>query len=1133
MIPGLSGSLLSQEVLAEIVPRAFHGLLDEAGRETARRRLRAWHLALRGQLGPALALRAIFDRLAEPLFTGLGYHVVPADSTPASFRAVLPASFRAVLPASFRAVLNVSGTSRATLLVTLWGQHPASAWRDAVRLGIAQCERWCFCLTGPLLRIVDSSRTYSRQFVEFDIEIALENEQTFAVFWGLLRGAAMAGASGDARPLLDRAVELTEQHRASVRSSLQHGVHEALGHLTRAFSVAGRRRRASVGRTTAASPSQAPVSEFDEALVVVYRILFLLFAEARGLVPRWHPIYRDSYTIESLRGPVEMLPRPVGVWEALQAIARLAHRGCRIGALQVPPFNGRLFSPVHAPLADSVPLDDRVVRQALLALTTRKGRGGFERIAYGDLGVEQLGGVYERVLDFDPAGTSGTPDTPATAGTLVRTERRKSTGAFYTPRPLTEYLVRRALAPLVQSASPEAILALRLLDPAMGSGAFLVAACRYLASAYEAALLREGGVSAEDITERERADFRRAIAQRCLYGVDINPMAVQLGRLSLWLATLSADRPLTFLDHRLRTGNSLVGASSADLARQAPGANPRARPSVLPLFGHDAQDAVLRDAVAVRSRIATEPGDTLEQVRAKEQALSALNGKGAPVERWKDVCDLWCGAWFRERPRRVAAPFGALADEILGRGNLPAHVAAPLVAESTSIAARERFFHWTLEFPEIFCDADGEPLPAPGFDAIIGNPPWEMLRGDRGDVDTRNTARTAAARLTDFARGSGVYTAQGDGHVNLYQLFLERSLALLRNGGRLGMVLPSGLATDRGAAPLRRALMDRTRIDSLLSLENREGMFPVHRSLKFLLLSATGGGRTTAIPCHFGIRGPEALDRIPELGPDRDAVTLTRPLLEQLSGEQIAVPDVRSQRDVEILHGIAFSTPALGDPGGWGVRFGRELNATDDRRHFDRCGEGLPIVEGKHLHPFTVDVAAAHLRIAPGIAATLVDPARTFGRARLGYREVASATNRLTLIAAIVPEGTITTHTVFCLKEPLDGESQWYLCGMLNSFVANYLVRLRVGTHVSSGIIDRLPVPAPRRDAPRFREIVELSTSLATRPLEIGAYARLQALAAREYGLESSQFHHILDTFPLVPLSERDAALAAFCDIVS
>ena len=427
MITGLSGSLLSHEVLARIVPDALRGLLDEEGREQARRRLHAWHMPLRAQLGPALALRAVYDRLGEPLLSALGYHVVPADST----------------SERFCAVLEVSGTPRATLLVTLWGRHPAAAWRDAVRLGIGQGARWCFCLTGPRLRIVDGSRTYSRQYIEFDIEATVENEQTFAVFWGLLRGAAMTGSSGDQRPLLDRAIELTEQHRGSVRSSLQRGVHEALGHLTRALSTAGRRGRAAAALTGDGDRARTTISTLDEALIVVYRILFLLFAEARGLVPRWHPIYRDGYTIEALRGPVEMLPRPVGVWEALQAIARLAHRGCRIGALRVPPFNGRLFSPAHAPLADRVPLDDRVVRQAMLALTTRRGRGGLERIAYGDLGVEQLGGVYEHLLDFDAADFSGA------AGSLVRAERRKSTGAFYTPRPLTEYLVRRALAPLV------------------------------------------------------------------------------------------------------------------------------------------------------------------------------------------------------------------------------------------------------------------------------------------------------------------------------------------------------------------------------------------------------------------------------------------------------------------------------------------------------------------------------------------------------------------------------------------------------------------------------------------------------------------------------------------------------------
>ena len=199
MIPGLSGSLLSHEALADVVPRVLNGLLGEPERETARRSLRAWHLPLRAHLGPALSLRAIYDRLADPLFAEMGYHVVPVDS--------LSRGTGAQPPTGLRAVLSVSGVPRATLFVTLWGDHSAATWRDTVRLGISQNGRWCFCLSGPRLRIVDSSRTYSRQFAEFDLEMALDREETFGVFWGLMRGAAMEGTSGDARPLLERAIE--------------------------------------------------------------------------------------------------------------------------------------------------------------------------------------------------------------------------------------------------------------------------------------------------------------------------------------------------------------------------------------------------------------------------------------------------------------------------------------------------------------------------------------------------------------------------------------------------------------------------------------------------------------------------------------------------------------------------------------------------------------------------------------------------------------------------------------------------------------------------------------------------------------------------------------------------------------
>jgi hypothetical protein len=1087
MIPGLSGSLLSHDAISRAAAMAGQPHAAEAHREARR-----WHAVVAREMGPASSARAVYDRIAVPLCATLGFHIVP----------VAAASGRV-----FRAVLEARGSGVATLLSTEWGRDAGAAWRDSVLHGIGAGVRWCVCVTGPAMRIFDARRTYSRRFAQFDLGLVLNDPAAFAVLWWLLNADAFAAPE----TTLDRAVALSERYRADVRASLQDGVHDALMSLLGAFASARRANR---------SPRD-PAALLDESLIVVYRILFLLFAEARGLVPGWHPTYRESYTIESLRTAVERLAKPPGLWQSLQAIARLAHRGCRAGTLQVPPFNGRLFSPAHAPLAESLELDDGAVREAMMALTTRTAAGGRQRIAYADLGVEQLGGVYERILDYEPVASR----TNAPAITLVRAGRRKATGTFYTPRALTEFLVRRALAPLVTDADPDQILSLRVLDPAMGSGAFLVAACRYLAGAYESALIRAGSLTASDIGERERAAFRRTVAQRCLFGVDINPMAVQLGRLSLWLATLAGDRPLTFLDHHLRAGNSLLGASLDAVVRQAPGGGSRrARVAHLPLFDLESADAAMTATVGPRLSLARDPGDTIEQVRAKERLLASLQQNGGPLGTWKAVADLWCAEWFRQRnSRRGHATFGALVDELLGRGVLPRHVSAPLLDQAVAVARRERFFHWPLEFPEVFHDTHGHPLPAPGFDVVIGNPPWEMLRGERG------TAGDSAA-LTSFARSSGVYTWQGDGQANLYQLFLERAIALTRTAGRVAIVLPSGFAIDHGGASLRRALLAQTEVDTFVSIENRDGLFPIHRGLKFLLITATRGRSTATLRCRFGVRAPDALDAVSDTG-DSGAVALPRPLLEAFSGEQLAIPEVRSPVDLAILSRCAFSFPPLSSLEGWGVRFGRELNATDDREHFvegNATSRHLPIVEGKQIQPFVVHLAASRCRIPSRAAARLLGADGPFTRPRLAYRDVASPTNRLTLIAAMIPAGVVTTHTLFCLKGDVDREIQWFLCGVFNSFVANYLVRTRVGTHVTVSMIDRLPVPMASVESVGFRRIGALSASLSADPSDAASAARLQAGVAHLYRLTALEFQHVLDTFPLISTTARAAAMLQF-----
>ena len=1084
MIAGMCGSLLSHDALSQLLRSGEPIDLRRADHSFSFGRLRTWHAGVRAQLGPAASARTVFDLVAEPLARCLGFDVVPvgADSR------------------TVDAVLQAGGSAVAVMIATSWGQPAGTAWRQAVHRGLAHRVRWGLCVSGPAMRLVDVDRAYSRRYAEFDLDIATASETTFAVLHGLIGAPALATRKGGTT--LDSAIAFCEEYRAALRTSLRTGVHDALIKLITAFRIVSSRRH-------------TDQQVLNESLIVVYRILFLLFAEARGLVPGWHPVYRDGYTIEALRKQLVVPGNAAGVWESLQAVARLAHRGCRAGTLRVPPFNGRLFSPSDAPLADTLPLNDRVVGQALTALTTRMEKGGRAEISYADLGVEQLGSVYEHLLDFDlGAASRGAPPT------LLPTGRRKATGTFYTPRALTEFVVRRALAPLVHDATPDRILALRVLDPAMGSGAFLVAACRYLATAYEQALIREGTLTASDVTEADRAAFRRAVAQQCLFGVDTNPMAVQLGRLSLWLATLASDRPLTFLDHRLRSGNSLVGASIEDVRRQqSPGGRHRERD--LPLFPPEELRQSLQAVVGPRIAIATTPDDTLEQVRGKERALGELTRPGGPLERWTAAADLWCAAWFEGRGESTRpGMFRALVDQVLHDSSaLPAHLSSRLVTRARETAAAQQFFHWRFEFPEVFYTADGAPLRDAGFDVVLGNPPWDMLREDGSKQDV--------AKLHGFVRGSGLYTLQGRGHTNLYQLFLERTARLLKPGGRGGLILPAGLASDHGSALLRRWLLDRTSIDTFTTLDNRDGIFPIHRSLKFLLLTFGNAGSTMALPARMGLRSAEALDRLPDLGVDPDSLALPRAFLDAGSGEA-AVPDIRTRADLDILMSVLGRVPALGAAGGWGIHFGRELNATEDRGHFNEDRKGLPVVEGKQLHPFRVDTPSSRYWIRESVAARVLEARSTFGKPRLAYRDVASPTNRTTLIAAIVPPGAVTTHTVFCLKEALDEETQQFLCGIFNSYVANYLVRMRVGTHVTASLIARLPVPRPPSGDADREEIARLSGAIASGMAPPDGEARLNAKVARLYGLSPHQFRRVLDTFPLVPAPDRDTAFALF-----
>jgi Eco57I restriction-modification methylase len=1110
MLHGLNGHLVSEFFLETALTAVTPDSL-KAREESARRLVGRWRRSCE-LLGPASAVQTLLEAAAAPLMDALGFEspdaLVLLDS---------------ILVSTVRA-----GSCPVVLIVSPWGARLDPLWRLAVTQALQRSAAWSLLFNGIQIRIVDASRLYARRFLEFDFDLALDDERTFAAFWSLAHASAFSAADGR-QTRLRAIVDASQRHASGVSRSLRDGVLDASADLLRALL--------GVKRSRQVPPALGDL--FEQALTIVYRILFLLFAEARGMVPLWNPIYRESYSLESLCSAAECATPQPGLWETFRAIARLAHAGCRAGDLRVTAFNGRLFAPARTPLAERGDLDDEATKRALLALTTRPSpdRAGRERIAYRDLGVEQLGSVYETILDYEPRlhsqpglHRSGRP----AAVTLERGSGvRKATGSFYTPQPIADYLVRRTLGPLVRHASPERILQLRVVDPAMGSGAFLVAACRYLADAYEAALIRTGGCHASDFGGRERAAARRTVAERCLYGVDVNPMAVQLARLSLWLTTLAGDRPLTFLDHHLQTGDSLLGAWLADL-RRPPAVRRTQRAdegAALPFLENANVVDALRAALPIRFSLEAVPNDTLDQVRLKERALAGLTRRDTLLSRWKRVADLWCAPWFAGADHSIpATAFRSLADVVLGgAGALPPRVADRYLTTAAAIAASRRMFHWELEFPEVFFHASGERLSNGGFDAVLGNPPWDMIRADAGSADERTRSRQEVNRLLRFTRDAGVYTAQSSGHANRYQLFLERSMTLTRHGGRIGLVLPSGLATDHGSASLRKRLLAECDVDALVGFENHQAIFPIHRSVRFLLLTAARGSPTGSIACRFGERDPACLEHVGEEPAAQCGwfpVRLSPEVLRRLSGDNLAIPDIRSAVDLSLAERVAVLFAPLGRADGWHIRFGRELNATDDRRHLGRPGSGLPVVEGKQVEPFRADLQSARYSITTRAVRVLLDRSR-FDRPRLAYRDVASATNRLTLIAAVLPAGCVSTHTLFCIKTPLPLRAHHFLCGLFNSLVVNYLVRLRVTTHVTTAVVENLPVPTERHAPGAFREIAVLARILARRS-EPAAWVRLQALVAAVYQLTAAELEHVLATFPLIPAAERATVLRSF-----
>jgi hypothetical protein len=660
---------------------------------------------------------------------------------------------------------------------------------------------------------------------------------------------------------------------------------------------------------------------------------------------------------------------------------------------------------------------------------------------------------------------------------------RKGAGTFYTRPGLAVPTVHRTLRPLAYDAPiqengepnrdapasewtpkpPEDILALKVCDPACGSGTFPVAALRYLTDALYASLhhhrrFTDAGdrtvvqllgwvaptgeqVGAEPLGQellpcrpddaqfepRLKAVLRRYVVERCIYGVDLDPLAVELCRLALWIETMDRQLPFSFLDHKVKCGDSLVGAwfdqfqhypVMAWKNREAGDKNhingvhfqkevrtkaikafvkDRLTPDLRQflagrtLFSEDLQQqasTVHDEALAVLARVHELPvHDNAERARLYKELVL-----GSPAYRsLKSAMDLWCSCWFWPADDLSCAP-------------LPSTLAAPAAgtrAVAARIAEAKRFFHWELEFPDVFRTV------ASGFDAILGNPPWDIAKPsskeffsnidplyrsygkqealryqteyfdreavERGWLDytadfkaQSNLMGYAASPFGNpadggsaadkFAAGGGQqnlllherwsdvrkksqgfadaahpFRHQGSADINLYKAFVEQAHALLRSGGRLGFIVPSGLYSDHGTGDLRRLFLDRCQWEWLFGFENRDRIFEIHRSYKFNPIIVQKGGSTAAIRTAFMRRRLEDWEQAEAL-----ATPYSRAQVEQFSPRSKAILEIQSQRDLEILEKIYANSVLLGDdgPNGWGIKYATEFHMTNDSKLF-------------------------------------------------------------------------------------------------------------------------------------------------------------------------------------------------------
>ena len=888
---------------------------------------------------------------------------------------------------------------------------------------------WGIVANGTNLRILRDNASLTRPaYIEADLNLIFSEElySDFAVLW-------LTAHASRLRPIDDMPSNCiieswrTKAHETGerVRENLRDGVTESLRQLGNGFLQNS--SNASLLESLKGG-TLSPIDYFQQLLRLVYRLLFLFSSEDRDLLhepsatAEQRTIYDEGYALSRLREKARYrrnYDNNSDLWCGLQVTFRSLAEGA--GGLGIPPLGG-LFRADQCPNLDVSNVSNEFLLEAIRNLAFFISDKMLTRVNYRDMDTEELGSVYESLLELWPmikVDSSTLTFTFAGDGNNenVKGSQRKLTGSYYTPPSLVSELIDSTLNPIISqsiSDNPKdpksAILRLRIVDPACGSGHFLLAAARRLAA--EITRIESENNSTNEVTQQRAL---REVVQHCIYGVDRNTLAVELCKTALWMETVEPGKPLTFLDAHILHGDSLMGILDPEIMasgipkeayKHLTGDNKNVcqdlkkrnqQPNQPELFD---QDAFLEVAVS-NIDLETMPENTLVEVERKRAAWNAnLTNKHQSREALR--ANLFLAAFFAPKTSQHREKLPHTQDLYrIDDGHRQRLGVEGLVQR---IAKNHCFFHWHLAFAEIMQDG--------GFDAVLGNPPWERIKlqereffalrspeianaSNKAERDrliqqlNRDDALPAEKSLylelqiakhdseaaSQYARVGGRFPLTGVGDLNTYPLFAETFLNLLNSRGRAGLIVPTGIAVDHSTRHYFQHVISRKRLISLFDFENREKVFPgIDSRIKFCLI--TLAGKDSQVPeSEFAF----FLHKTEHLKEKERRYTLSIEDFSLFNPNTRTCPMFRTQRDMDIARKMykcagVFWTEARDhqlEDNPWGAEFSRMFDMSNDSKLFrtreDLTNEGwelkgnvfirgnkryLPLYEAKLIHQY-------------------------------------------------------------------------------------------------------------------------------------------------------------------------------------